>query len=159
MQPELHCFTKQTAGFKLLFCQIYNSSFITESAFVFNAYTLIGCAKGKNQAVYMQFRSGLSFLVMIGKEGLDFLPSSQILCPAGCCFSLYSDSKFRFYTSCGLGIVTWRWFEKFSVQCWILESLREDATLLTVHRNNWHHWMGFFEVFQWSDAHEERIEE
>lgn len=49
MQPELHGFTKQTAGSKLLFCQMYNSCFVTDSALVLNTYTLISCAKVKRK--------------------------------------------------------------------------------------------------------------
>lgn len=98
----------------------------------------------------MQFNSGLSFLVTVWMEGLDFLVSSQILCPPAYYFSLYSDSKFRLYTSRGLAIVTWRCFEMVSVQCRNLKNLGEDAMLVTVQRNTWHYWMGFFEIFQWN---------
>lgn len=159
MQPELHWFTKQTAGLEWLFCQVYKSCFITDSALMVNAHTLISFyykVKRKPQylgsiyAVQVQIPS-----VVIGMEDLDFIPNSQILFAPACYFSLDPDSKFRFYTSHWLVMVTWRWCEVILVQCYNLGSLKEDSALGTRQRNTWHHWVASLKYFSDTNVHEE----
>lgn len=72
MQPELHGFTKQTAGLKLLFCQMYNSCFITDSALVLNAYTLISCAKVKRKSQQLlDSIYAVQFWIVIFSDGMN----------------------------------------------------------------------------------------
>lgn len=79
MQPELHWFTKQTVGLKWLFCQIYKFCFITDSALMLNAHTLISFydkVKRKSQQYLGSVYAVQIAPVLIGMEGLYFITNS-----------------------------------------------------------------------------------